>query len=451
MNYSRKKLNKIIILWGLSITIVFTITFSFKNNVLGAAKESKSSYDISVMVKDDGLWALNLSKPEEGIHIAKAGIFKNIIISPDGLWVAYTKDTELYTAIIDFSSRKNKVIKVSEKVLSYAWADNINLVYSVETGGLKGFNLRNFKWTDYVKSKDLYEGLISNKEGMLYGQKFISFIKNGEKTIEDKGVISYDIINRKEKLLLPSKPSSTEDLGFMPEAAGLSKDGAYVYIWRKVHSASINTDGVGFGVIEVKNNKFITYDKEKIFLLPYKDNLAANPSDSNLLVLNNGTGREMNINKTLVILNLKSGAVMPILPESMTAYVSPYDINAKGMVTMTPAFSKDGKKVLFSAAKANEDMQQWHKEPHNIYSVDIVNKKIEKLTKGNTFDFAPTYISNDKAMVFVRKTDEKHVSLWKIQGNKEECIASEIKLDEYSWYYGHYNLENSLNIYTIGE
>lgn len=63
--------------------------------MLGAAKESKSHYDISVMVKDDGLWALNLSKTEEEIHIAKAGIYKNIIISPDGLWVAYTRDAEL--------------------------------------------------------------------------------------------------------------------------------------------------------------------------------------------------------------------------------------------------------------------------------------------------------------------------------------------------------------------
>lgn len=440
----RVKFKKVIISLGIDIIAALIIILTLKNNVLGAVKDVKGSYNIAVVVKEDGLWALNLANPQQQVRLAKSGIYNDIIISPEGKWVAYTKDSELYTALIDFNPAKGQIIKVSEKILSYAWVDNFNLVYSVEIGGLKGFSLKTLKWTDYVKSKDLYEGLISNKEGILYGQKFISIIKNGEKTIEDKGIISYDIINRKERLMLPSIPISTEDLGFMPEAAGLSKDGSYVYVWRKVHAASVNTDGVGFGVIEVKNNKFITYDK--VSLLTYKDNLAANPKKSNLLVLNSGIGREMNVNKALIILNIKSGASIPALPDNFTAYVGPDGITVRGMVTMTPAYSKDGRKIIFSAAMANEDMQQWHKEPHNIYSVDTVNKKIEKLTKGNTFDFAPSYILNDNAIVFVRKTDENHVSLWKIQNNKEECLCQGIKLGENSWFYGHYNLEDAIQL-----
>lgn len=76
------------------------------------------------------------------------------------------------------------------------------------------------------------------------------------------------------------------------------------------------------------------------------------------------------------------------------------------------------------------------------------SKKVEKITSGNNFDFAPKYISKGAGIVFARKTGENVISLFRLKGNKEECIAKDIKVGEYSWYYGHCKMEEGLDIYT---
>lgn len=450
---SGRKPKKLIALLALTIAAALTITAAFATNVLGAIMENKSSNDFAVMVKEDGLWAVNLSKPSKEIIIDKGGVFKNPSISPDGQNVAYTKDGDLYISSIDLVQGKKEAIKVSEKVVSYAWAQSSDLSYSTEKGGLNGFNLKSKKSSAYIKSEERYEGIVGDGKGTIYGEVYRYYTKDGYQYMEDKGLISYEVASGKNKVVVPSKPSSEdikgiEDMGLMPAVAGISKDGAYVYIWCKVHSASTNSDGVPFGVYDVKNNKFTAFNKEKIFALAYKDNLAINPLDGRLPVLNNGGVRNMNINKTLGLLDVTSGTFTPILPQNMIATSDdPYGLTAKGMVTMTPSFSPDGKKVIFSAANANEDMQQWHKDPHNIYTVDLNTKKVEKITKDNTFDFAPTYILKGSGIVFARRTDENDISLWRLQDNTEECISKGIKLDDQSWFYGHYKLENSLDIH----
>jgi hypothetical protein len=437
----------------LNIAVVLTITVGFKVNVRGETKENKNSNDFAVVVKETGLWAVKLSKPSTEVILDKGGVFKNPRISPDGQNVAYTKDAAIYISPIDLTLGKTETIKVSEKVVSYEWANSMNLVYSTEDGGLNGFDIKSKKSSMYIESKDHYEGLVGDGKGTIYGEVYRYYTKNGLQYIEPKGLISYELALKKEKLAVPAKPINEvgQDMGLLPEVAGISKDGAVVYIWCKVNSASTNADGVGFGVYEVKNSKFTAFNKDKIFALAYEDNLAINPIDSKLPVLNNGSLRNMNINKTLGEVNVISGSFRPILPENMIATDGPYGITAKGMVTMTPAFSPDGKKIIFSASMADEDMQQWSKKPHNIYTVDMATKKVEKITKDNTFDFAPTYILNGEAIVFVRRNDENYISLWRLQENKEESISKGIKLDEYSWYYGHINLKNSLDIYVSEE
>lgn len=434
-----------------TVTAVLIITAGFMTNVQGLTKENKSTVDFAVVNKEDGLWTVNLSKPGSEVLIDKGDVFKNLSISPDGQNVAYTKGEYLYIAPINLNQGQREVIRVTEKVVSYAWINSSNLAYSTEKGGLNGFNVDSKKYSSYIKSEEHYEGLAADGKGTIYGEVFRYYTKDGQQYYKDKGVISYDTALGKEKVIVPSRPSNDivngiNDLGLMPEVAGISKDGAYVYIWCSVHSASTNADGVGFGVYDVKNNKFTSFSTKEIFALAYKDNLAVNPADGRFPVLNNGGLREMNVNKTLGAVDVIKGTFTPILPENMIAINASNRITAKGMVTMTPAFSPDGKKVVFSASDANEDMREWHKEPHNIYTVDLGTKKVEKLTKENTFDFAPTYISNGEAIVFARRTDENHISLWKLQGNKEECISKGIKLDENSWFYGHYNLANSLDI-----
>lgn len=450
---SEKRPEKTANILALIIVMVLIITSELVTSILVKAKDNKVTTDFAVITKEDELLLVNLSKTDKEMLIDKGGVFTTPSISPDGQNVAYTKDKCLYIAPIHLNQEKKEVIKVSEQVVSYGWATSSDLAYSTENGGLNGFNATSKKFFTYIKSEEHYEQIAGDGKGTIYASVFSYHTKDGYQYYQDKGLISYNIALGKEKVVVPSKPISTEtndmkDLGFLPEVAGISKDGAYVYIWCKVHSASVNSDGVGFGVYEVKNNKFTAFNKEKIFALAYQDNLAINPVDGRFPVLNNGGVRNMNINKTLGVVDIISGTFRPILPKDMIASDDPYGFTAKGMVTMTPALSPDGKKVIFSAAKANEYMQQWHKEPHNIYTVDLENKKIEKITEDHNFNFHPIYISKGEGIVFARVIDENTISLWKLQGNKKECVAKDIKLDERSWYYGHFNLKNSLDIYV---
>lgn len=447
-----KKPKRLVNLIALTTAVVVAVTGAFVGTALGKTKENKNSNDFAVMVKDKSLWAVNLSKLDKEVLVDKDGVFKNPSISPDGVNVAYTKDENLYIAEIDLIKGQKKPIKVADKVVSYAWGKDTDLAYGTQKGGLNGFNLKTQKSSIYIKSEEYYEDMVSDKKGNIYGEVYRHYTKDDGQYIEPKGLIRYDLDLAKESLIVKSKPwnNETGDMGLAPRAAGVSKDGAYVYIWCRVRSGSTNADGVPFGVYDVKNNKFTPFSNEQVYALAYKDNLAINPIDGKMPVVNNGGVRDMNVNKTIGTVDVTNGIFNPILPENMISTTKdPYNIMAKGMVTMTPSFSPDGKKVIYSASNASSDAEQWLKAPHNIYTVDLKTKNVEKITKGNNFDFAPNYISKGSGIVFARKTGENMISLFRLKGNKEECIAKAIKLDEYSWYYGHCKLEESLDIYTF--
>jgi hypothetical protein len=301
---SERRSKKIANILALTIVVMLIIAPEFVTSVLVNAKGNKVTTDFAVMAKENGLWLVNLSKTDKEILIDKGGVFTNLIIAPDGQNVAYIKDKSLYIAPIDLKQGKKEVIKVSEQVVSYGWATSNDLAYSTEKGGLNGFNATSKKFSTYIKSEEHYEEIVGDGKGTIYASVFSYYTKGGYQYLQDKGLISYNIALGKEKVVVPSKPSSKEinnitDMGLMPEVAGISKDGSYVYIWCKVHSASTNSDGVGFGVYAVKNNKFTEFNKEKFFALAYEDNLAINPADGRFPVLNNGGIRNMNINKTL--------------------------------------------------------------------------------------------------------------------------------------------------------
>lgn len=212
--------------------------------------------------------------------------------------------------------------------------------------------------------------MVSDKKGNIYGNVYRYYTKDDGQYIEPKGLIRYDLALAKESLIIPARPWDDEkgDSGLNPLVAGISKDGEFIYIWCKSRAGSLNADGVPFGVYDVKNNKFISYDDKQIFALAYKDNFAINPVDGKMPVINNGGVREMNVNKTIGTIDAINGTFNPILPENMIATTNDeYSMTAKGMVTMTPSFSPDGKKVIYSAANANSDAEQWLKAPHNIY------------------------------------------------------------------------------------
>ena len=435
---------------ALTTALVITITGTFVVPAIAKTKENINSNDFAVIVKENSLWSVNLSISDKEVLIDKGGAFKNPSISPDGVNVAYTKDGSLYISEIDLIKGQKKSIKVADKVVSYVWGKNTDLAYGAEKGGLNGFNLKTKKSSTYIKSEESYEDMASDNKGIIYASVYKYFTKDGDDYIKPKGLIKYDMGSGVENLIIKAKPWSDDipNSSLIPKVAGISKDGAYVYIWRKAQSGSLNADGVPFGVYEAKTNKFILCDDKQVFALAYKDNLAINPLDGKKPALNNGGVRYMNVNKTIGTVDVIKGTFTPILPESMISTTKDtYNTNAKGIVTMTPSFSPNGKKVIYSASNANDDAVQWAKEPHNIYTVDLKTQKVEKITKGDNFDFAPEYISKGAGIIFARRTGDSMISLFRIKGNKEECVAKDIKLEEYSWYYGHYNLEGSLDIY----
>jgi hypothetical protein len=446
-----KKPKKLVKLVAFIAAIVVTATGTFGNIVLGQTKEHKSSNDFAVMVKDNSLWAVNLLKPYKEVMVDIDGVFKNPNISPDGAVVAYTKNESLYISEIDLRNGQKKAVKIADKITSYDWGNNNDLIYGAEKGGLNGFNLKTKKASIYIKSEERYENIVSDKRGAVYSSVYRYYTKNNDQYVEAKGLIRYDLAVAKERLIIPARPWNDDkgDIGLIPSVAGISKAGDFVYIWCKSGSASLNADGVPFGTYDVQNNKFIPSNKEQVFVLAYKGNLAINPLNGKMPVLNNGGGRNMNINKTIGIVDVIKGTFKAILPDGMISTTEDlYNITAKGMVTMTPFFSPNGKKVIYSASNASNDLQKWLKEPHNIYTVDINTKKVEKITKDNNFDFAPVYISEGKGVVFARKTSEDIVSLFTVKEKEEQCIAKDIKLNEDSVYYGHLKLEESLDIYT---
>ncbi|MBU3191923.1 hypothetical protein K9O30_21140 [Clostridium bowmanii] len=418
---------------ALTTILVITITGTFVGSALAKTKESKNPNDFAVMVKENSLWTVNLLKLDKEVLVDKGGVFKNPSISPDGVNVAYTKDGSLYISEIDLIEGNKKTIKVVGKVISYVWVKNTELAYGAENGGLNGFNLITKKSSIYIKNGERYEDMASDNNGIIYAGVYRYFIKDGDNYIKPKGLIKYDMNSGVEDLIIKAKPWSDDipNSSLIPKVAGISKDGAYVYIWRKAQSGSLNADGVPFGVYEVKTNKFILCDDKQVFALAYKDNLAINPLDGKRPVLNNGGVRYMNVNKTIGTVDVIKGTFAPILPESMISTTNgPYNTNAKGVVTMTPSFSPKGDKIIYSASNANNDAQQWAKEPHNIYIVDLKSRKVEKITKGDNFDFAPEYISKGASIIFGRRTGDNVISLFRIKENKEECVTKDIKLDK---------------------
>lgn len=450
-NKNHRKLGKIAVLVLTGIMVVsggVTKAFAGTNVALDNIKDSKhNTKNLAVLVKEKSLSVTDMINDQEK-EVDKDGEFKNPKISQKGINIAYIKDKALYISE-NLLENKKAIVKVNDEPISYTWRDKDTLIYSLYKGGLYEFNLKDKATKVYIDSQERYKNMVLGKDGNIYSEKYYDYIKDGQQYSELKGVISYDPINRKEEVIVEPRSFNEEknDFGLVPVVSKISPDGRYIYIWMKSRSASMNADGVGIGVYDLEAKKLTTFDNKDALVLAYNDNIAINPIDNSTVILNNGGLRDMNRNKTLVMANSIKGTWEEILPKDMISTSGVYGDVIKGIATMTPAFSPDGKKVIYSGAIAMESGSQWEKALHNIYSADLENKKVEQITVSNAFDFAPTYIDNGKSIAFLRKVSDKEFQLWKIDGVKESCLAKNIKVDENSFYYGHYNLESIMDIY----
>lgn len=398
-------------------------------------KNSPGNTDIVVVVKEDGIWAVDIINPSVSLLLKGGKNYEYPIISNDG-YVAFKNNVnELNITKIDF---KNKIdsFKVDDNVSTYNWTEEDKLIYSKFDGGIYLLNPKDKSIEILKAGKEFYSQIIIGKDNSIFAVGNIIRENSSDNYPTPIGIINFNISSKKEEIILPYIPVNavSGDLGLNPKIAAISKDGTNLFIWLRPNSASTTADGVKLGVINTINNEFKEIANEDIILLTYKDNLDVSPIDNNLIALINGNSRFMNTNKTLGVLDIR---------DENFRKISKYD-----EVAMTPSYSIDGNKIIYSASKANEDMHKWESSFHqHIYEIDLKDNRITKLTSSiKGFDFLPKYI-NGNEFIFIRKDMENNFSLIKVRENGiEQIIIQDIisqndkVLYEDLWYYGHYNI-----------
>lgn len=423
------------------VTSLFMSTFFCGYDTKTAADASNSTASseektIIAVVKENELDLINLKNDNEIMNIDTKGMFSHPLLSQDKNYVAYLKDKTLYVSTID--GKKSKVYDNISQT-SYTWLDKNKLLYSPETGGIYVFDTAKFTNKAFIENEFNYQNIVSATPEKLYAEKYRYYETNGEKHVQDYGLVLLQP-NNKEQVLVPSIPSDYKNtLGMYPIIAGTSKDLRFIYIFEHPHAGSLATDGMSFSAYDTKLNKYTRYSSDDITLLGYKDNLSPSPINTELVALNNGRDRLMNNTKSLDILNLVDGTI-----ESLTA---------DNQVTMTPSYSSDGKNIAYAASENTSDTQKivdFLNTTHPIYSINCDTKKVTQLTNPqNAFDFAPIYI-NSNDIIFFRYTPKDNVSIWKLENGKETQITDGLIFynDKYhdQNFYGHFNVANYVDV-----
>lgn len=445
-----KKSKKIIVCISLMVTIILTSTSLLASKTVFASNsdisKSAKGAEFAAFVSDDGLYMSKL-KENNPIILDKNEKIKLPKISKDGLYVAYTKEDDLYICNIE----TREVTEVSKNVESYDWNKSGYLIYSVKNSGMSMYNTKTKKLEEIISNEYDYFNINCNSENKIYANKQLEYSEGNNRYIKSIGIVSYDPDSKEEKVLLESKEGNGKDIGekatfsellesigSIPNISKISSDDRYLYIWNKARSASISADMTEFAVFDLLNNKFI--ENNNMIALAYNDNISQNPIDSNLVAVNKGEYRDMYSNKTLGIFNIQANNFTNLIPEDQ--------------VSMMPDYSGDGKNIVYSGTNSVKDdisksLKDWESEPHYIYQVNADTKKVTQITNSKSFDFMPKYLSNDE-ILFVRKDGDSY-SLWKIKDGAETKLADSLSFGSTaytnSWYYGHYKTENVIDVF----
>lgn len=447
-----KKTRKIIAYISIFVIMIFTSISMLTTNTVFAknsipVKNTKST-EFTVFVSNDGLYTSEVKENNQTL-LDKNNKINLPIISKDGLYVAYTKEDNLYICSIE----TNEITEVEKNIESYNWNNSGELIYSVEDGGLSIYNTRAKSSTKLINNEYNYYNINCDSKNKIYANKDLKYTEGNNQYIKSIGIISYDLDSKEEKILLEGKKGTDkeigeqstysellESIGSRPTVLKISSDDRYMYIWNKPNSGSMSADMTEFAVYDILNNKLI--ENNNMIALAYKDNISQNPIDSKLIAVNNGEGREMYYNKTLGIYNAQSNTFTSLIPESQ--------------VSMMPDYSKDGKNIVYSGTnsldgKELNTVKEWFEQPHYIYEVNADTKKITQITNSKACDFMPKYLL-DNEILFVREEGNSY-SLWKTKDGVETKIADSLNFNSESytnsWYYGHYETENVIDVYTL--
>lgn len=395
-------------------------------------------------IKDDGLYYSYLNDGEETrIHIGTE--FINPLISEMGSYIAYTHDDNLF--IYDIS--KNKSEKIDSIIISYDWVDDSTIIYSTNNGGLTNLNLITNE-SRVLRDDYIYDNLQYGKEKHIYGQRIQEWSNEQGEYATNLGIVEISIYNLEMGLIVEGIKSTDDVIGYDPTIFDISEDGRYIYIMEKFSSGSMSADFGSLGVYDTVEKTHTAFEDiyenkdwsgDDLVVLPRKNNLAINPKDGSMVSVINGGGREMILDKELVLLDIQED-----LTYKSTNFMD------KEMVAMTPSFTNDGKKLLYSATDSIDtsgkmdsinEFEDWYNQPHNIYEYDIDSSKVKKVTQGNGFDFMPTSIAPN-TILFARYKDNAKFSIIKMTGEKEEVVADNILIKDQ--FYGNIRTENSFDI-----
>lgn len=391
---------------------------------------------MAVVVKTKELDLIDLKSNSVTI-LDSGGMFSRPVISLDKHNIAYLKDSALF--VTNLQGEKTKV--ADNAPLSYTWFDKNHLLYSPESEGIFIYDTEKKESQPYIKNEFSYENITLGAAQNIYAEKYRYYQKDSNKFIQDYGIVLFPSDTTAEHLVIHSIPSNDQQnsLGMYPVIAGISKDCRFLYIFEHPHAGSLAADGLSLASYDTKSNQYLKCSNQQIVTLRYNDNISSNPENSKDIAIIKGSGREMNVNKTLGILNVVTGAFERLLPE--------------GQAAMTPYYSEDGQDILYAASKeitGVQNMSQWLKAGHYIYKINIETKQITQLTNSlNGFDFAPIYI-NAHDIVFLRMDSEENAAMWELKNGQETKLVDGLIFynDQYKTqgYYGHLNNSAYLDI-----
>ncbi|AQR93854.1 M56 family metallopeptidase [Clostridium saccharoperbutylacetonicum] len=445
-----KKSRKLIVGISFIAAMFFTFTSLFTANAVFAdnsnLEKNNKTAEFAAFVANDGLYMSEL-KENNSILLDKSQKIKKPLISKNGLFVAYTKEENLYVCNI----KTREIMEVSKNIESYDWNNSGDLIYYSSNSGISMYNAEDKNSKTLISNEYDYYNINCDSKGKIYANKELKYSEGNDKKIKTMGIICYDLNTKEEKVILASKEGTNkeinekytiselfESIGSTPNVSKVSTDDKYLYIWNGPKSGSLSADATEFSVYDILNNKFI--ENNNMIALAYKDNISQNPVDSNLVAVNNGEYRDMYYNKTLGIYNVDNNSFTNLLPQDQ--------------VSMTPDYSADGKNIVYSGTNSIKDSKlisnkEWENQAHHIYAVNTDTKKVIQITNSKAFDFMPKYLLNNE-ILFVRE-DGNSYSLWKTKDGVETKLADNLnfKSNSYTntWYYGHYETEQVVDLF----
>ena len=404
-------------------------------------------------IKDGNLCVQDIqagSKPK----ICKIGskTLQKPIISRNKKKVAVKDKNNLIIYDIQKDSKKSVY---TTNINEFVWS-NDKIVFTVDNQ--KGFNIYDIETGNisHIDSKFEYYTLTSGKDDIIYASAYG----------KDGGIFEIKTSAKSTKRIIENK--DFEQSSYSPQVLKYDPSENRLFIIERAASGSLSSDFVGLGIYDVgskkhedliqmkKNleksgtsteNKKIEGIKGLEAMLKYKENMDFAYFTS-LIAINQGEGRDMLVNKKVVIYDIKSKKATRISPENM--------------VTQTPSLSFEGGYVYYSAQKeianfSNDSYNNMYKNKSAIYRYNVRDRKTDLLTKDNSFNIAPLSIGSGK-LVFLRINKDSKIfenvkaSLILSENGKEHKIADNILLYDAknkvgTSYYGYVSNEDMTAIF----